>query len=307
MASSSTRADRPLFVPDENGQPFHIRIVALISGKPEEVDIENLATQELQRMKVNQVLGDELRNAYANDAYVGKCFEIRKYAPQNGKRYATFQIDEIEIEDEPSGIKVTEKYQPWVPEETRRRIDEFFERAEAQLKASSEATLTKAVNQSECWWKPPEGETRQSWYYRVYLHSKQWKMIPRRVHKQDGKLCRRCGGGASGADKATHHISYSDEVMRGEADDQIVCICKGCHRFIHFDDEGKKRSGDEVKRFLLDKSECVAVVPLDIADIDLRLRSMIRPWNWDHSELQVNIAKSCGFITGWMILPLIWR
>jgi hypothetical protein len=124
-AGSSIRSNLPLFRPDENGQPFHVRITAPISGEPEEVDIENLDTRELQRIRVNQMLGDELRNAYANDAYVGKCFEIRKYAPQNGKRYAPFQIVEIEIEEESSSRNLTEKYQPWVPEEARRRIDEF--------------------------------------------------------------------------------------------------------------------------------------------------------------------------------------
>lgn len=274
-ANSSTRSNLPFFRPAENGQPFHIRIMAPISGEPEEMDIENLDTRELQRMKVNRVLGNELRREYANVSYVGKCFQISKFAPQNGKRYATFQINEIEVEEEPSSIEPTERYQPWVPEETRQRIDRFFEKAEAKLAMGSEVP-----NQPDCWWKPPEDEAWQSWYYRVYLQSKQWKAIQRRIHKRDGKLCRRCGGPAERDAKATHHLSYSDEVMRGEADDQIVCICKGCHGFIHFDDEGKRRSDSEVNRLLLDKSECVTVVPLDIARIDLRRHAMIRPQNW---------------------------
>jgi hypothetical protein len=39
---------------------------------------------------------------YDKNGYVGRCFEIKKFKPQDGKRYATFQIVEIEVAAEPA-------------------------------------------------------------------------------------------------------------------------------------------------------------------------------------------------------------
>lgn len=65
---------------------------------PELMDVIDLETGFEAVVVVNKVLGLELRKTYPKDGYIGKMFSVTKYAPANGKRYATFQISEIEME-----------------------------------------------------------------------------------------------------------------------------------------------------------------------------------------------------------------
>ena len=46
---------------------------------------------------VNEVLKKELNEAYPDDGYVGKWFMITKIAPKDGKRYPTFDVQEVEF------------------------------------------------------------------------------------------------------------------------------------------------------------------------------------------------------------------
>lgn len=64
---------------------------------PEIMFVTNLETGEESTIVVNKVLGSELSSTYPSDAYVGKCFAVEKIAPAGNKRYATFQISEIEV------------------------------------------------------------------------------------------------------------------------------------------------------------------------------------------------------------------
>jgi hypothetical protein len=49
-----------------------------------------------------------------------------------------------------------------------------------------------------------------------------------------------------------HHRSYAIEVMRGDEDEQLVCVCEGCHDTIHRDDSGNWRIKEECDRVLLE-------------------------------------------------------
>lgn len=51
------------------------------------------------QMIVNAIVESELTKKYPSDAYVGKSFEIQKHGMQGGKRYATFDIFEIKVDD----------------------------------------------------------------------------------------------------------------------------------------------------------------------------------------------------------------
>lgn len=65
---------------------------------PEIMFVTNLETGEESTIVVNKVLGSELQSVYPSDAYVGKSFAVEKIAPAGNKRYATFQISEIELQ-----------------------------------------------------------------------------------------------------------------------------------------------------------------------------------------------------------------
>ncbi len=110
--------------------------------------------------------------------------------------------------------------------------------------------------------------------YADYLKSPLWRKIKRRVLKRDGETCRRCGGKAT----RVHHRSYTDEVLAGNDDEQLASICEGCHNFIHFDDNGYKRSPEETDRFLMTRDESKA---FPVPQVDLRLRWRKDPPGWN--------------------------
>jgi hypothetical protein len=72
-----------------------------INGKfatpPELMDVTDLVHNRPCQVVVNEVLGSQLNRTYPDNAYVHKCFSITK-TMLAGRGYATFEIDEIEIE-----------------------------------------------------------------------------------------------------------------------------------------------------------------------------------------------------------------
>lgn len=58
------------------------------------------------QMIVNTVLGSQLKKTYPGDKYVGKSFKIEK-AQLQGKRYATFSIQEIQVTTDDAPTKKT--------------------------------------------------------------------------------------------------------------------------------------------------------------------------------------------------------
>ena len=58
--------------------------------------VTDLETGEEGQVIINAVVKSVLTDEYANDAYVGKCFQITKNARAPGKTYDPFSIAEIE-------------------------------------------------------------------------------------------------------------------------------------------------------------------------------------------------------------------
>ena len=81
--------------------------------------------------------------------------------------------------------------------------------------------------------------------YSAYLVTFQWKAIRRRVFKRDGDLCKLCGKKA----QCVHHISYEQDVMIGENDDELISLCNICHKGIEYD--GERHRDEKEKRALL--------------------------------------------------------
>ena len=73
--------------------------------------------------------------------------------------------------------------------------------------------------------------------YDDYLRSPLWARIRARVMKSCGELCI-CGQSAT----EIHHRSYKRRYMegRGKVTTFLTAICRKCHHFIEFDEEGKK-------------------------------------------------------------------
>lgn len=105
----------PLLKVPDNGEPVYVKITGTIhkaaaieggrkdsEGKvqepPELAQVINLETGEVMQIIFNAVLKKEIEREYPDGAYVNKSFQIRKFKMQTGKRYATFQITEIEAE-----------------------------------------------------------------------------------------------------------------------------------------------------------------------------------------------------------------
>jgi hypothetical protein len=78
----------------KDGEPSKVTMQA-----PELLNVLNYETDKEAQIIVSTVLGSELRETYPNDGYVGKSFQIKKYKMQGGKRYATFEIIEISVDD----------------------------------------------------------------------------------------------------------------------------------------------------------------------------------------------------------------
>ena len=64
--------------------------------------------------------------------------------------------------------------------------------------------------------------------YAVYLKSKLWRRIRKRIMERDRYLCRDCGCGA----EHVHHLSYGPLVMMGKDD---ISLCVPCHDARHPD------------------------------------------------------------------------
>jgi hypothetical protein len=66
--------------------------------------VVDLQTGEEFRLVVHEVLHNTLQEAYPNDSYVGKMFEIKK-TKRAGKRYFSFDVTEIRLKSDNSDTK----------------------------------------------------------------------------------------------------------------------------------------------------------------------------------------------------------
>jgi len=193
----------------------------------------DLVTGESWRVVADSVLASELRSHYTADSYVGRAFEIRKFKPEGGKRYATFAIAEIRPTNETSAAQIAKTFSELAANMQSERENPI------EYRRSLVAQHPLAVPYDE--------------YRRTTL----WRKIRRRVLTRDDNQCRRCGGKAT----LVHHRSYADEVMLGNDDDKLASLCEGCHNIIHFEDSGVVRTAEETDRLLLLRDECSAFPP----------------------------------------------
>lgn len=70
---------------------------------PEIANVINLETGEYQVLIINTVLGSELRRAYPDNAYVGKMFGVMQSKSDIDKRYKSYKIIELELDEKAPG------------------------------------------------------------------------------------------------------------------------------------------------------------------------------------------------------------
>jgi len=85
--------------------------------------------------------------------------------------------------------------------------------------------------------------------YPSYLRTPLWQRTRRRILKRDRRTCVRCGEKA----KEVHHLAYTNAVMKGEDDSQLVSLCADCHDKVEFDENRNCRTDVEKARVLEDR------------------------------------------------------
>jgi len=62
--------------------------------------VTNLLTGEVGQLVLSQVLNDTLTKEYPDAGYVNRFFRVVKHKV-NGKRYFSYEVDEVEVEQDP--------------------------------------------------------------------------------------------------------------------------------------------------------------------------------------------------------------
>lgn len=78
--------------------------------------------------------------------------------------------------------------------------------------------------------------------YAEYLASDLWKSIRAKAFRKKRNLCKLC----SGPGQVLHHLSYSRTVLEGRHNSKLVIMCHKCHKEIEFDENGDKRTVQQV-------------------------------------------------------------
>ena len=63
--------------------------------------------------------------------------------------------------------------------------------------------------------------------YIEYIHSKEWRIICKRIHKRD-RVCQGCG---TRDHLDVHHKTYKN--FKNESDEELILVCRKCHNTIH--------------------------------------------------------------------------
>jgi hypothetical protein len=111
--------------------------------------------------------------------------------------------------------------------------------------------------------------------YEEYRASHLWRKIKKRIFKQYEGKCFRCGGQAS----YVHHRCYTEQVLKGEDDEQLRPVCGGCHHVVEFDDSGQWRNEKDKERVLFDKA-VRRDYPRPILDLRRKKAKVINPPNF---------------------------
>jgi len=78
--------------------------------------------------------------------------------------------------------------------------------------------------------------------YADYLASPLWASIRQKVLDRDRGQCRLCPKPAT----QVHHARYDRETLEGTSLTFLGAVCAGCHRFVEFDAQGKKKTAAAV-------------------------------------------------------------
>lgn len=110
----------PLFKLSAN-QEYYFKVLAPIyTGKeiagsqmaaPKLANVLDLETGELGQIIVGAVLFSSLTEAYEGEDYVGRCFEIVKIPADGNRRYALWNISEVEEPENARDVEVSEATQ----------------------------------------------------------------------------------------------------------------------------------------------------------------------------------------------------
>lgn len=99
--------------------------------------------------------------------------------------------------------------------------------------------------------------------YQIYLTSALWRVIRRRVLKRDYSTCVMCREVAN----TVHHRSYDQDVLDGNRDEDLISLCRPCHKRIEFT---MNRRNKRVKNSLARANEKLDTA---IARLSARLQS----------------------------------
>lgn len=94
--------------------------------------------------------------------------------------------------------------------------------------------------------------------YAGWIQSEKWKRIAAAAKKQAGYKCEMCG---SAYNLCVHHTSYDNLCREDKHPDDIIVLCKNCHRKVHEQDIQAKRKrmipsehrycpSDDIQQFL---------------------------------------------------------
>lgn len=81
--------------------------------------------------------------------------------------------------------------------------------------------------------------------YLEYLRSDWWKDLRKKAIERDDNKCGFCGG----IFKEVHHIKYPKRFKQDHIDN-LICVCKKCHRRLHGINDNSKELFDEIKKRL---------------------------------------------------------
>ena len=79
--------------------------------------------------------------------------------------------------------------------------------------------------------------------YPTWISSDSWKRIAREKIKQSGYQCEICG---SAMNLCVHHITYEHLCFEDKHMEDLLCVCKDCHKKIHENDLNKRAQENAV-------------------------------------------------------------
>lgn len=77
--------------------------------------------------------------------------------------------------------------------------------------------------------------------YKAYIRSQEWKEIAQMVLDRDHHHCMCCGRNEDQITLSIHHNTYQHFGDEREHLDDLVTLCKGCHRMTHMNKANMSR------------------------------------------------------------------